>query len=78
MSIQVLFFGPLTEITGANQIRVESAGNLQELTDVLAAEYPELNKQAYKWAVNKTLVNNHDQPLKDGDEVALLPPFAGG
>lgn len=78
MAIKVLFFGQLTEVTGCQTDQIDLVTDLEELSEALNARYPELHEKAYKWAVNERLVNNEAQSLKDGDQVALLPPFAGG
>ena len=45
----------------------------------LSAEHPELRAPAgsIAFAVNRELATP-DTPLRDGDELALLPPVAGG
>ncbi len=40
-------------------------------------EFPEMVHYDYRIAVNSEMVNE-DPELKDMDEVALMPPFAGG
>ena len=77
MQITVLFFGPLAEISGLDQIQVPDVSDTSTLTGYLLGEYPLLKSQSWKLAVNKELCPaNRD--LQDGDIVALLAPFAGG
>ena len=41
------------------------------------ATYPALSKMNFKIAINRELTESNLN-LNDGDQVALLPPFAGG
>lgn len=77
MKIKVLFFGMLSEIIGTGSLELENMENIRILQSYLWKAYPEMKDMDYRFAVNKEIINGkHD--LKDGDEVALLPPFAGG
>jgi molybdopterin converting factor small subunit len=40
-------------------------------------DYPGIENFTFKVAVNRILVDG-EPLLKDGDELALMPPFAGG
>ena len=40
-------------------------------------DFPEIVHYSYRMAVNST-ISDKDQALNQGDEVALMPPFAGG
>jgi len=40
-------------------------------------DFPSLSQYTFQFAVNKEKVNDNVS-LNDHDEVALLPPFAGG
>ena len=81
MSIRVLFFASLADIVGGRERFVKSA----EVTDVLsvlnkfAAEFPamESHKASILFALNSEFVRS-DAPVRDGDEVAFLPPVSGG
>ena len=53
----------------------ESDGGVTSLKQELEIKYPALKKVNYSMAVNKNL---SEKKVKNGDEVALLPPFAGG
>ena len=50
-----------------------------ELVAVVTGQYPNLspNPPSMVVAVNRVYVN-HSHPLKDGDEVAFIPPVSGG
>ena len=77
MKINVLFFGKLKETTQIDTVQFDCIDSIHALETALKKTYPGLIDHPYKVAVNETIVNK-DQPLKDGDEIALLPPFAGG
>ncbi len=79
MKLNVLFFGALTDITGLSKLDLftDDLDNLELLNAYMVSNYPLLAKQKYKMAVNQVMVEA-GQELKDGDEVAFLPPFAGG
>ena len=58
-------------------IDVAEGGTTSTLFADLCIQYPSLRQGSMAIAVNKTYVTN-DVILKDGDEVALLPPISGG
>jgi len=76
--MKVLFFGVLKDITKKDKIEISGVKNLSELKRKIFEMYPELSKRKFSIAVNKEIKNGDDIPLKDDDEIALLPPFAGG
>jgi sulfur-carrier protein len=77
MKITVLFFGVLTEVTGSALKVYEEVHSLEHLKIRVTDDYPETLHYSYRIALNNELADG-DLPLKDGDEVAFLPPFAGG
>jgi molybdopterin converting factor small subunit len=77
MEITVLFFGVLAEVT---RTPVRQYSNVNSFTDLklrITDDFPELIHYNYRISVNHELVN-HDPLLKDGDQVAYMPPFTGG
>jgi len=75
--IKVLFFGSISEASGRTEEFVELEGNLDELTGLIKEKYPSLIEIRHSLAVNQEIMTG-DARLNDGDEVAFLPPFAGG
>jgi len=81
MSIRVLFFASLADIAGGRTQQVESA----EVTDVIsvfnkfAAEFPamESHRTSVLFSLNSEFARPGD-PVRDGDEIAFLPPVSGG
>jgi molybdopterin converting factor small subunit len=77
MKITVLFFGVLTDIVTRHRLTIHDVKNVEELKRTLQEKYPDLQRYIYRVFVNKEQVTGNIS-LKDGDEVAMIPPFAGG
>jgi molybdopterin synthase sulfur carrier subunit len=77
MEIKILFFGPLAELSGKTSIMLENIPDTDALLHQLMKQYPAISGRPYLVAVEKDIIESNT-PLKHGDTVALLPPFAGG
>jgi molybdopterin synthase catalytic subunit len=81
MKIKVLFFGVTRDLTGLQQEQTEIPEdlNLDGLWGRYAARFPRLKdlSQVLLLAVNQEIAEG-TRALKDGDEVAFLPPVSGG
>ena len=81
MQVTVKWFGPLREATGTKELGVKlpDGARLGDLAALLAREHEAFASLAprLRAAVNQE-VAEADAPLADGDEVAFLPPVAGG
>jgi len=78
MILKLNYFGMIAEAIGKNEEKFDFSGKtIEELNIELRNNYSKLNDLNYKFAINQSMVLN-DAILKDNDEVALLPPFAGG
>jgi sulfur-carrier protein len=77
VKINLIYFGSVTDITGIPSEMADSPESLNELNEVLLTRFPELSGVSYRFSVNRKLTTENLQ-LADGDEIALLPPFAGG
>ena len=77
MKIKVLLFGILAEEAGKDEIVAGPVSNLNELKDIVLKQYPSFNKYKFNISVNHMILHTNTD-LKEGDEVAFLPPFAGG
>jgi molybdopterin converting factor small subunit len=79
--IEVLFFGPVAERTGARQISLDFREGLrwQDVRDTLRAQYPEAFGIVSIVAVNGRRVGEQDvTPLADGAEIVFMSAFSGG
>jgi molybdopterin synthase sulfur carrier subunit len=75
MKVKVLFFGELSE--RFEKERYLQVGDVQGVLEELTAEWPAFAKKQVSVAVNAQIV--HDNVLlKEGDVVAIMPPFSGG
>ena len=75
-SVTVLFYGFLQARTGVAKAEFPVSA-LADLRQAVRARYPEIGDHVYSVAVNGVVVRE-PQTLVPGDEVAFLPPFAGG
>jgi molybdopterin converting factor subunit 1 len=81
MTVNVLFFGVAHDLTGVTQERLEilEGGRLGDLWEECESRFPRLAEIAGSLiaAVNQEIAGR-ERPLRDGDEVAFLPPVSGG
>ncbi len=81
MRVRVVYFGILRDMAGHENESVELAdgARLAELYSDLQQRIPGLSKFANSIALSINYeYSTLDAPLRDGDEVALLPPVSGG
>lgn len=77
MNIHIRFFGSLADLIGKSKLVVNDCTDILSVKEKVICEYPQLKDCVFLISVNKRLVkDNH--PLEEGNEVAFLPPFAGG
>ena len=77
MDINVLFFGVLTEVTGNFSRHYRDIKSFADLSHRIQDDFPEIVHYNFRIAVNNEIIDE-DPVLKQGDEIAYLPPFAGG
>jgi sulfur-carrier protein len=77
MEIKVLFFGVLAEVTQTGFKHYRDIGSFNDLKYRIQDEFPEIVHYNYRIAVNSEIINEEPE-LKNLDEVAFMPPFAGG
>lgn len=77
MEVKVLFFGVLAELTGTGFKHYHDVKSTKDLIMRIQDDFPEMAHYNYRIAVNSEITEG-EQSLKTGDEVALMPPFAGG
>jgi molybdopterin synthase sulfur carrier subunit len=75
---KVLFFAHLRDVVGAEFIMVDASGKtVAELKAELAAKYDLPRLETVMTAMNEEFASN-DEVIRDGDEIALIPPVSGG
>ena len=77
MEVKVFFFGVLAEVTGTNCKHYREVSSIDDLKLRIQDDYPEIVHYDFRISLNNEIINN-DCKLNDKDEVALMPPFAGG
>jgi len=77
MEVKVLFFGVLAEITGTSLKHYAEVKTIGDLKLRIYDDYPEVIHYNFRISLNNEIINN-DPDLTNGDEIALMPPFAGG
>lgn len=77
MEVKVLFFGVLAEVAGTGYKHYRDVKSTKDLILRIQDDFPEIVHYNYRTAINGDITDN-DQALKSGDELALMPPFAGG
>lgn len=77
MIINIKYFGQIAEVTQTENEPFDfSKQTVSELIEALFIKYPELKNKDFKVAQNQEIVDAESQLT--GEEIALLPPFAGG
>jgi MoaE-MoaD fusion protein len=81
MKVRVLYFAVFREQIGRDDDAVELAegARVRDATAALAARHPAIERLRgrFRVAVNQDFTGD-DRALADGDELALIPPVAGG
>lgn len=75
---KVMFFAHLRDLTGEESIMVAAAGKtVAELKEMIAEQYTTAKLDTVMTAINEEFATN-DEVIKDGDEIAFIPPVSGG
>jgi len=77
MTVNVLFFGALIEVTKVSSMQINDISNSEEIIEMLHKKFPLLCHYKFSVALNQNFLTDA-APLNNGDELALMPPFAGG
>jgi len=79
-TVTVRFFGPARDLAGCETATFDFAAGetVGAVAGRIAREHPDLGRAlGVRLAVNRAYVPLN-QPLKDGDEIAVIPPVSGG
>jgi molybdopterin converting factor subunit 1 len=81
MRVTVRLFARLRDITGTTELTrdVAPGATIGSVWKLLVSDFPDLAgyERSVSTAVNADYARM-DQPLREGDEVAFLPPVSGG
>ena len=79
MTVNVLYFARMSEIAGcANEVVEPVPANASELFDLVSARHRfGFGRESLRVAIGDRLVG-WETPLRDGDQVAFIPPVSGG
>lgn len=77
--IHIKYFGAIAEVTNCTSEKLESKTySLKEIIQEINKKY-ELKHIPLKYALNQNIVDKVEGiEISENDEVAVLPPFAGG
>ncbi|MDT7829961.1 MoaD/ThiS family protein [Pricia sp. S334] len=80
--MELLMFGVAKDIVGQSSFRFDEGDiipkSVSELKDKLKATFPEFKKlSSLAVAVNNEYAEENEV-LKEGDEIAIIPPVSGG
>ncbi|PRW59343.1 Molybdopterin synthase sulfur carrier subunit [Chlorella sorokiniana] len=83
MDVRVLFFARSRELAGTSEasVTLEPGSTTTVLLQQLLQKYPQLQELqgSFVFSLNQEyLAPGEEQPLKGGDEVAVIPPISGG
>jgi len=81
MRIKVRLFALHRELLGKNAVSLDvpRGAKVKDLKPLLVHKFPALGKSIKNLAiVLNGSYSNPDSRLKDGDEIALIPPVSGG
>ena len=78
MNVYIKYFGRAGELAETESENLDLPENITsgEFKEILIQRKPALAELSFQLAVNHKL--HTEEKLKDGDKLAVLPPFAGG
>lgn len=79
MKVNVLFFGATAEAAGTRDLElpIEMGARADAVFEAVLARFPRLKDHKLLFAVNRQYTNGED-PLADGDELAVFTAVSGG
>ncbi len=78
MKVKVLFFARSREIVGEREIIFETKGSkVSDVINELIKRHPALGNMKFSVALNRRFVRG-DEMVREGDELAIIPPVSGG
>ncbi len=77
MSIEIIFFGQLTDITACTSIEMENPGSVSQIKKAMFQQFPALIHSKFTIALNNKIVQD-EEIILDNSKIAFMPPFSGG
>ena len=77
MIIRIKYFGQIAELAGSAEEEVQMTQGAK-LMDIHALAQEKFAQRYFRISLNRRLTEDMDTELRSGDEIAVLPPFAGG
>jgi molybdopterin synthase sulfur carrier subunit len=77
MSVEILFFGQLTDKTGCSTLHLDNPGSIAALKSELFEKFPSLKDAKFTIALNNKLALENELIIEN-TKIALMPPFSGG
>jgi molybdopterin converting factor small subunit len=79
MTIKLQYFGLIAACCGLHKesMQLPEGSTVADLRTLLIQKYPDLGSKSFQLARNLKIAAD-TEVLKEADELALLPPFAGG
>ncbi len=81
MTVRVLFFAHLQDIAGSREqsVTLSPGATVRTLADELQRQYPQIgNLLEHARVAVQAEMASAETVLRDGDEVAWMPPMSGG
>jgi MoaE-MoaD fusion protein len=81
MNVRVVYLGPSRDWAGveSESVTLDAGSTVGTLVEIIIERHPALDRarSSLRFAVNCDFATE-DQPLADGDEIAVIPPVSGG
>ena len=75
---KVMFFAHLRDLVGEESITLDAVGKtVAEVKEMIVEQYAVTKFDTVMTAINEEFATN-DEMIKDGDEIAFIPPVSGG
>lgn len=77
--LRVKLFAGIRQKIGKDEIMINTEHEIkvEELISIIKENYPEIGEMNFFVSVNHEFADK-EKIIKDGDEIALLPPVSGG
>ena len=77
MEVSIFYHGILSEKAGKTKEALAGARSLFEVRELLAGKYEGFRELSYVVSLNGVIVHE-DAGIREGDQIALIPPVPGG